>query len=159
MDSLKIILAQSYLNFTVLLSDGFLLFPDLLLQNEFISIRWTTQEKRKVSNKWCYYFLTKCCVFFKHGSKNRHISHKNAMCIIPWNIYSIWWSLYLTLLQLSWFGKLEHEWAKKMFKIVFWHCGTWKQQRMGYMFHLISILFYDLCDNIHTWNTKRNHNI
>ena len=36
-EDLKRILAQSYLNFTILMSDGFLLFPDLLLQNEFLS--------------------------------------------------------------------------------------------------------------------------
>lgn len=30
--------AQPYLNFTILLPDGVLLFPDLLLQSEFLSI-------------------------------------------------------------------------------------------------------------------------
>ncbi len=40
------ILAQPHLYFTILMSDGFFLFPDLLLQNEFLSKSEDTGEKQ-----------------------------------------------------------------------------------------------------------------
>lgn len=36
--------AKTYLNFTILMSDGFLLIPDLLLQSEFLSAGEQQQE-------------------------------------------------------------------------------------------------------------------